>query len=328
MDIRLTAADDAAVGTVMGATREVVDLDPSQAGTMFHEHERRSLKVAVAQIETQFGDLDANFEKHLRIIEQAREAGTHCLLFPEMSLTGQNAGGFSLDLSIPQSDPRIRMLAEASGNMWTLFGLIEEGSAAQFYNAMFAVKDGQLPFLHRKINLATYGRLEDGKHFATGRYVETFQISDFWRASALICNDVWNPALVHLAALHGATVLFVPASSAREAVGAGFDNPRGWNTVCQFYASMYGLPIVFTNRVGSEQDLTFWGGSRVLDAFGGVLASAGDEEALLFAEITEDAVRRARYLLPTVRDSNLALIAREVNRLQAIMGVPDAVRRY
>lgn len=307
---------------------ELLDLERSPAPTTFFKHERRALKIAVAQIETRLGELDANLKKHLDIIAQARDAGAHCLLFPEMSLTGHNAGGFSLDLAIQQSDPRIGMLAEASGEMWTLFGLIEEGASAQFYNAMFAVRDGKLPFLHRKINLATYGRLEDGKHFAAGRYVETFQLSDFWRASALICNDVWNPALVHLAALHGATVLFVPASSARESLGAGFDNPGGWSIVCRFYASMYGLPIVFSNRVGTEQDLTFWGGSRILDAFGEVLASTKDEEALIFAEITEDAVRRARYLLPTVRDSNLGLIAREVTRLQDILGVPEAVRRY
>ena len=305
-----------------------LDLESPSTPATFIRHERRALKVAVAQIETRFGDLDVNLEKHLDIIKQARDAGAECLLFPEMSLTGHNAGGFSLDLAIQQSDPRIRILAEASGEMLTLFGLIEEGPAAQFYNAIFAVKSGQLPFLHRKINLATYGRLEEGKHFASGRYVETFQLSDFWRASALICNDVWNPALVHLAALHGATLLFVPASSAREAVGAGFDNPGGWNIVCRFYASMYGLPILFANRVGTEQDLTFWGGSRILDAFGEVLASAQDEEALLFTEITDEAVRRARYLLPTVRDSNLGLIAREVNRLQDILGVPEAVRRY
>lgn len=310
--------------TIMG----LLDLEPVSAPTTFIKRERRVLKVAAAQIETRFGEVDANLKKHLDIIKRARDAGAHCLLFPEMSLTGHNAGGFSLDLAIQQRDPRIRMLAEASGDMWTLFGLIEEGFAAQFYNAVFAVKDGQLPFLHRKINLATYGRLEDGKHFATGRYVETFQLSDFWRASTLVCNDVWNPALVHLAALHGATVLFIPASSAREALGAGFDNPGGWNIVCRFYASMYGLPLVFANRVGNEQDLSFWGGSRILDAFGEVLASAENEEDLLFAEITEDAVRRARYLLPTVRDSNLGLIAREVNRLQDILGVPDAVRRY
>lgn len=306
----------------------LLETERSTAPGAFIKSARRALRIAVAQIETRLGELDENVQKHLDLIAQAREAGADCLLFPEMSLTGHSAGSFSLDLAISQKDPRIVAIAEAAGDMWTLFGLIEEGSAAQFYNSTFAVSGGKLDFIHRKINLATYGRLEDGKHYAAGRYVETFRVSDFWRASALICNDVWNPGLVHLAALHGATILFVPASSAREAVGAGFDNPKGWDTVCRFYASMYGLPIVFTNRVGSEQDLTFWGGSRILDPFGEVLASARDEEALVFADLTEDAVRRARYLLPTVRDSNLGLIAREVNRLQDILGVPDAVRRF
>ncbi|HET6467880.1 MAG TPA: nitrilase-related carbon-nitrogen hydrolase, partial [Geminicoccaceae bacterium] len=129
------------------------------------------------------------------------------------------------------------------------------------------------------------------------------------------------------AAVHGATVLFVPVSSAVEAVGAEFDNPGGWEVNLRFYAMTYGLPVVMANRVGREEDLTFWGGSRVLDPFGRTLARAeGGGEQLITAELDYEAVRRARYLLPTVRDSDLALILREAERLAGIVGVPDLVR--
>lgn len=273
-------------------------------------------RVAVAQIESRPGDLEANLRKHLDVIEAARAAGVEVLLFPEMSLTGHGAGADALRLAIDCDDRIVTQIARASGAMGTVFGLIEERAAAQFYNAAVVVQHGHAIFVHRKINLATYGRLEDGKHFAAGRHVDTFALDQRWRASVMICADAWNPALVHLAALQGATLLMVPISSAIEAVGDGFDNPHGWDTNLRFYALTYGMPVLMANRVGVEGDLTFWGGSRILDPYGRVIATAaGRGEELVSADLDYDDVRRARYRLPTVRDANLPLVQREVGRL-------------
>jgi predicted amidohydrolase len=286
-----------------------------------------SLRVAVAQVESVLGDLDRNVGKHLDMIARARAEGVEVLLFPELSLTGHSAGASAIELAIPRDDPRILELARASGPMFTCLGFIEEAIAAQFHNTAIVVQDGRIAFLHRKINLATYGKLEDGKHFGSGRFVETFEVKPTWRASVLICNDLWNPALVHLAAVHGSTVMLVPISSAIEAVSAEFDNPGGWDIASRFYAMTYGLPILLANRVGTEGDLTFWGGSRIIDPTGCQLARAGAEEELLTGDLAYEALRRARYDLPTVRDSNLDLIHREVARLAEIVGVPDISRK-
>ena len=287
-----------------------------------------TLTVAAAQVESVLGDLDANLRKHLDVVDAARARGVDVLLFPEVSLVGHGAGGDAPRLAIDRHDDRIRRLAEATGPMCTVFGLIEEAPAAQFHNTAAVVRDGQLIFLHRKINIPTYGRLEEGKHYASGRYVETFELAGAWRTSVLICADVWNPALAHLAAVRGATLLLVSISSAVEAVGADFDNPGGWDTALRFYAMIYGLPVVMANRVGREGELTFWGGSRILDPSGRTLAQArdGGGEELVVAELDYELVRRARWLLPTVRDSNLDLILRETQRLAGTTGIPDIVR--
>lgn len=284
------------------------------------------LIVGVAQIESELGATEVNAQRHLEIIAQARAAGVTCLLFPEMSITGHSAGVWSLDVAIDRAHPIVASIAKASGPMRTTFGLIEEGPAAQFYNSAFTVADGEVVHVHRKINLATYGLLEEGKYFAPGRYVETFPIGSRWRVATLICNDLWNPALVNLAALHGATVLLAPVSSALEAVGAEFDNPNGWDTVCRYIAMVYGMPVIFANRIGLEASLTFWGGSRVVDPSGNSVATAEERDGLVVAALDYDDVRRARSLLPTVRDSNLDLIVRETTRLQTILGVPETVR--
>ncbi len=275
-----------------------------------------TLNVAVAQIESVLGDLDANLRKHLDLIAIAQRAGVEVLLFPEMSMTGHSAGSDTLRLAIGRKHPLVAEIARAAGTMYTVFGVIEEGAAAQFYNSAIAVRAGEVVFVHRKINLATYGLLEDGKHFAAGNTLEAFDIKPHWRASISICADAWNPALVHLAALHGVTLLMVPISSAIEAVGSEFDNPLGWDTNLRFYALTYGMPVMMANRVGAEGDLTFWGGSRILDSFGRPLAHAtGSGEEMVHAQLNFGDVRRARYLLPTVRDSNVPLVHREIGRL-------------
>jgi len=86
------------------------------------------------------------------------------------------------------------------------------------------------------------------------------------------------------------------------------------------------LPSIMANRTGVEEDLTFWGGSRILDPFGETLAQAGTEPALITATLEYQAIRRARHTLPTVRDSNISMIHRETTRIIETLGVPSHVR--
>jgi len=280
------------------------------------QHTTDSIDVGAAQIATRCADVAANLRKHVDVIDDARAAGVGALVFPELSLTGHGAGADALRVALRRDDPLIAEIAGASGPMCTVFGLIEEGPAAQFFNTAIAVRDGAIVAVHRKINLATYGRLDDGKHFGAGTRVGTFDVATGWRASMLICADLWNPPLVHLVALQDATLLLAPVSSAIEAVDADFDNPGGWDVNLRFHALTYGLPIVMANRVGREGDLTFWGGSRIVDPYGRTLAEAEREaEALVRARVAYGDVRVARHRLPTIRDANVPLLQRELARV-------------
>lgn len=284
------------------------------------------LKVGVAQFASTIGDVGANIGMHLDWIARAQAAGVQYLVLPELSLTGHHGCETLLDVAMPRTDPRLLRLAEAAGDMAVTVGFIEEGPAAQFYNSCAILRAGRLVFLHRKINIPSYGKLDEAKHYAAGRFVETCPLGGNWMAGLLICADLWNPALTHLAFLHGATLLTCPVSSGIEAVGADFDNPGGWALTLRFYAMMYGAPVIMANRTGTERDLTFWGGSRILDPSGRELAVADSGEGLITADLDYDQVRRARYLLPTVRDSNIALIHDETARLLDRLGIPDMIR--
>jgi len=284
------------------------------------------ITVGAAQIATVPEDIEANLETHLELIAQARAHGCDLLVFPELSLTGYTLSDRSFRLARSRHSKVIRQIAEASQGLTTQFGFIEEGPAAQYYNATLAVRDGEIHHLHRKVNLPSYGNLDENKHFATGRFMETARLDDTWRYAILICADAWNPALVHLAAMNGATLLSVPISSSINAVEGEFSNPNGWDLAVRFYAMMYGMPVVMTNRVGTEGSNHFWGGSAIIDAHGRIVTQADDEATLLTAELDYNQVREARFHLPTVRDSNFALIQREVNRLSEVLGVPESVR--
>jgi N-carbamoylputrescine amidase len=274
---------------------------------------KSTLRVAAAQIETALGDVTVNLDKHLNWIERARADAVDVLLFPELSLTGYSLRGRARDVALAVGAAPIAELVKAAGPMVATFGFVERDDGGRLYNAAVTVGGGVLSY-HRKLNLPAYGRLEEARWFAAGARVETFALAPGWNAACLICADLWNPALVHIAALRGADIVLAPVSSAVEAVGKGFDNPGGWTKALDFYAMMYGLPIVMANRAGREGDLTFWGGSRVLDAFGRTVVRAETREALVVADLALDDVERARERLPTVRDSDPALLQAELGR--------------
>lgn len=273
-------------------------------------------KAGIAQIDSQLGELSHNFQLHLEMVKQARGAGVALLVFPELSLTGYFLGDRVPRVALPRHAPMVLELAQAAGDMTVVFGFVEEGPGAQYYNVAVAARQGRLLHLHRKLNLPTYGRLEEGKLFAQGQRVEVFELAPPWTASLLICADLWNPALVHLAMQQQATLLLAPINSVRGGVSDEFSSAAGWDLTLRFYAMMYGVPVLMANRVGLEGDGHFWGGSCIVGPRGDILAqAAGDSPCLLTAELDYHAVRQARFELPTLRDANLPLVQREVTRL-------------
>ncbi|MCL4766330.1 MAG: hypothetical protein KJZ80_08865 [Hyphomicrobiaceae bacterium] len=273
------------------------------------------LKVAAAQAQCATGLVERNLARHLAAVDEARAKGVDVLVFPELSLTGYVDAPDLLELARPAHSRELARLAEAAGPMTVAVGFIEEGPAAQFYTAQAVLGRGEVLHVHRKVNLAGYGRLEETKHFARGQEIGTVPVTSQWQAAVLICADVWNPALPWLAAVQGATLLLVPAASSLDAVAPEFDNPDGWDLVLRHTALVHGLPVVFANHCGTSGNARFWGGSRIVDADGRECARASAEPALVVAEVDYDSVRRARTRLPTLRDADPRLVRAALERL-------------
>lgn len=274
-----------------------------------------SIAIAAAQIECRAGKISANLDLHLAVIDEARRLGVDVLVFPELSLTDYLITPDVLALARRPDSGEFVRLSKAAGPMATTVGFIEEAAGAQFYNSMAVLREGQLLHLHRKANLASYGRLEEQKHYARGRCVDIFTIKEPWTASVLICADMWNPALPWLAALQGASLLQVPIASSLGAVSDDFDIEAGWKLNLEHTSLAYGMPVVMANHCGMRGDLRFWGGSCILNARGEEIARAGSEPTFVTARVDFDDVRLARSRLPTVRDADPHFVCAELRRM-------------
>lgn len=274
--------------------------------------EMTRLTIAAAQVECRPGDIAANLALHLDAIREARARGVDLLVFPELSLTDYLPQPDVRRLARAADAPEIRAVADAAGDMLVSFGFIEENDG-RFHNAQALVGNGRVLHVHRKLNLPTYGRLNEGLHYAKGERIEPVAYGG-WSLATLICAETWNPALPWLAALKGATLLAVPVASSLHAV-EDLDNRAGWDVNLSHTTLTYGLPLVMANHCGSRSGLDFWGGSRVLDAFGRELARARDRPELVVATLASSDGRRARERLPTVRDADPETVAAELRRL-------------
>src|SRR3546814_12940332 len=81
------------------------------------------------------------------------------------------------------------------------------------------------------------------------------------------------------------------------------------------------MPLAMANFAGEQNGIRFWGGSRVLDPYGNLLAQAGEGEELIFADLDFQAVLAARYHLPTLRDANHDMVYLEFGHLIGQVGV-------
>lgn len=271
-------------------------------------HYQDSLHVGAAQINPALGEVDHNLALHLDYIAEARRRGLELLVFPELSLTGYGLASRVMEVAMPVVDPRLATLAEACGEMQAVVGFVEEAGPGEYYNALAILQHGRLVAVHRKLNLPTYGGLEEGKWFCHGERLTYAEVRPGWTSTPLICADLWNPALVHAALLARPAVLCAPINSASGIVSEEFSNERNWGLNVGFYAMTYGTPVIMANRYGPEGDSRFWGGSRILGPRGEPLAMAEDGECLIDAELSRREIARARFELPTHRDADSPLI--------------------
>jgi predicted amidohydrolase len=278
-----------------------------------------AFRVAIAQINPRLGDVAANLAIYEEQIRLAAKHGADLLLFPELSLTGYFLRDMVPNVALRLSAPEIDRLKKLSRDVAFVAGLVEEGPDYRFYNAAVYFDRGEVRHVHRKVYLPTYGMFDEQRYFARGDRVRAFD-TRFGRLALLICEDLWHPSTIYLAALDGALTVLCPSTSPLRGITEGEpqdDNARYWEMINRAYAETFGIFMVYGNRVGFEDGVGFWGGSEIVDPFGRRIAKAKYyEEDFIAGNIALDAVRRKRAAAPLLRDEDIDLTVNELLRIR------------
>jgi predicted amidohydrolase len=278
-----------------------------------------AFKIAIAQINPKLGNLSANLDLYEEKIRLAAQQGADLVLFPELSLTGYFLRDMVPNVALKLAAPEIQRLKKLSREVSFVAGLVEESADYRFYNSAIYFERGEVRHVHRKVYLPTYGMFDEQRYFARGDRVRAFD-SRFGRMAILICEDLWHPSTIYLAALDGALAVLCPSTSPLRGISDGQpqdDNARYWEMINRAYAETFGLVMIYGNRVGFEDGVGFWGGSEVIDPFGKKIAKANYyEEDFIVAEVGLEAVRRKRTAAPLLRDEDIDLTINELLRIR------------
>lgn len=221
------------------------------------------MKVALIQSSPKLNR--SNFSAVLDIIEANKEADV--VVFPELALNGYLLQDklFEDAWNIEELDE----LAAMSRNCDIVIGgaLWENGKV---YNSALYFSGGELLHIHHKNHLPTYGMFEEGRYFAQGESICSFK-TPHGPAVMLVCEDLWRAETIAIIAESEAQIVYVLAASpARDFTEEGIGIESQWDALLKSVALLSHNYVIFANRVGFEDGLGFWGGSRIITPMGEV----------------------------------------------------------
>jgi len=262
--------------------------------------EPRTLRIALAQINSTVGDLEGNTTRILRAVDDARAHGADLVAFPEMAVPGYPVEDLLLKPQFVNDNlARLHQIVAHCTGITAVVGFIDR--AADIYNAAAVIHDGRLVGVYHKQYLPNYGVFDENRHFQAGSETPVFEVGGI-RLGVNVCEDMWYPTgPTALQALAGAEVIVN--------INASPYHREKWQfreRMVGTRASDHGVIIACVNLVGGQDELVFDGGSFIVDENGEVLARAGRfQEDLLLADLDVEGVFRRRVHLPLRRKERL-----------------------
>ena len=232
-------------------------------------------RIALAQLNPVMGDIAGNLQ---RARAARREAGdADLILFPELYIVGYPPEDLVLKPAL-QEDARaaIEALAlDTVGGPAVLIGApwVVEG---RLYNAFLLLDGGRVAAVTLKHDLPNYGVFDEKRVFAAGPLPQPMTVRGV-PLGVPVCEDIWTPAVTGALAERGAQLLLVPNGSPFE---AGKEDVR--LELARARVRETGLPLVYINQLGGQDELVFDGASFVLNADGEIaLSLPGWEEKIV-----------------------------------------------
>ncbi|CNJ41291.1 NAD+ synthase [Yersinia enterocolitica] len=266
----------------------------------------RSLSIALAQLNWLVGDIEGNTERMLQTLHEQQKAGADLVMFSELALSGYPPEDLLYrDDFYQRCEAQLDRLQAATQQTAVLVGhpWREEGN---LYNALSLFADGKLLGRYFKQQLPNYGVFDEKRYFSAGHDTCVVELKGY-RLGLLICEDLWFDGPVDAVKAAGAEiVLSINASPYNR------EKPYIRKTLMAAHCQRTGLPLVYLNQIGGQDELIFDGCSKVFDAAGNMthrLAAFAEQTTLLqFNECEVVPMRAPAAELPPLAQVYEALV--------------------
>ena len=278
------------------------------------------LTLALAQINLLVGDVQGNLARTLREAARARhEWDADLVMFPELTLSGYPPEDLLFHRGLrTQIEAALRGLADAAPGIGVVLGF-PEYQGAQIHNSAAVYRDGQRQALTRKSCLPNYRVFDEKRYFSAGAGPSVFECQGF-TLGLLVCEDVWESEPARAARAAGAELLLVINASPFE-----MHRQRERERVVRERVAECGVPVVYLNLCGGQDELVFDGNSFVMAADGSLAMRAPAFSEGLYRVQFE---RQGTRVVPVPGEVAPELVV-EASVYQAlVLGVRDYVSKH
>jgi len=278
-----------------------------------------SLRLVIAQLNLLVGDVAANAERVITAAKQARDTlKAHAIVFPELTLTSYPPEDLLLRPALMlQVEESLRCIERETRGIDVILGhpQYEHG---QLFNAASLLRAGRVFATYRKQLLPNYSVFDEKRYFVPGSAACVIEIGGI-PVGLTICEDVWQPESVRQAVDAGARLLLTLNASPYH-----MEKGQEREVIVQARVREAGIPLVYVNLVGGQDELVFDGASFVTDAHGVVTQRCPVfEEGLYQVELeyrNKKVVPKPQPLLPSPS------LEEEIYRA-LVLGVRDYVNK-
>ncbi len=254
------------------------------------------MKIAIGQIDTVLGDVEKNVKKLEHYSDKAIEEKCDLIVFPELAACGYGLRDLVYTSSRTPDDSVFLNLKERSNYIDIVFGFAQKENG-YFYNSSMYLSAGEIINIHKKRFLPDYGMFEEQRYFSPGETIESFK-TKFGKTTILICEDAFHMSSHHQA-FRNQTELLITLSASPFWSDHTSMKWEMWKNVCRTSAQLNGYFVVFSNRVGFEDGVGFFGKSFIVNPKGHIMKEASFiKEELFIGEIDLRDIERARLFMP------------------------------
>ena len=269
-----------------------------------------TVTIALAQLDLVVGDVHGNADRIIEYADRARnEMRADLVVFPELSVCGYPPEDLLFHSGLRRRvDDALVRIRDSVRDIAVLIGF-PEYHEDEIFNSCAVFKDGQQLAHYRKQILPNYRVFDEVRYFTPGKQASVFSLNGI-RIGLNICEDVWKPGPAQMTRAAGAEVIIAINGSPFE---LGSQEQR--EAVMRDRIQSVGIPAIYLNMVGGQDELVFDGGSFVMDGQGEMVFRAPPfVEGLYEIELTAAAsgIRPASAnvepLLPEVESVYQALV--------------------